>query len=331
MSRTWLSSLGLLVTLSGAYAAHAAADGVTDPPGVTVTLNGSTLLHRTPVSYPSASRQQGVQGTVVLEVTLDGKGNVSDARVLSGPAELHRAVLESVLQWHFLPDAANSTRQLSIQFELPPEATRAVRGPDFHPALIVLQPAPAGPIGKRIHSIEIQGIPMEARNELLGRLPVHEGDVLSQDLAERTMRAVKEFDEHLNMGVAGQPNGEATIQIMLPGYSPALSLPQPTALPAVPGRIRVGSAAQQAKLKSSVPPAYPPLAKQARVQGSVKLVGVIGKDGSVQNISVISGHPLLVAPAIQAVKQWVYEPTALNGTPTEVESEIDVNFALSPD
>ena len=80
-----------------------------------------------------------------------------------------------------------------------------------------------------------------------------------------------------------------------------------------------------------MPPDYPPVARQARIQGVVKLRGAIGKDGSVQSLTVLSGHPLLVPAALEAAKQWVYEPVTINGTPAEVESEIDVNFTLPPE
>jgi len=74
---------------------------------------------------------------------------------------------------------------------------------------------------------------------------------------------------------------------------------------------------------------YPPLAKAARVQGTVKFEAVIGKDGSIQNLHMISGPPLLVQAAMQAVQQWKYRPTLLNGEPVEVITTIDVNFTLS--
>jgi len=76
-------------------------------------------------------------------------------------------------------------------------------------------------------------------------------------------------------------------------------------------------------------PMYPPLAKQARIQGVVELNAVIGKDGTVGSLSVVKGHPLLVQAAIDAVKQWRYKPTLLNGEPVEVQTTIDVNFTLS--
>ena len=103
----------------------AAAQTVADAAGVTVTLNGSTVLHRTPVNYPVAALQHGVQGTLSVEVKLDSTGNVSDARVLSGPDELRNAALQSVLQWHFTRDAAGTTRQVQIAFELPKPGAEA--------------------------------------------------------------------------------------------------------------------------------------------------------------------------------------------------------------
>ncbi len=94
-------------------------------------------------------------------------------------------------------------------------------------------------------------------------------------------------------------------------------------------RTRVGGAVQAAKLVNRVQPLYPPLARQTRISGTVKLHAIIGKDGTVQQLQVVSGHPLLVQAALDAVKQWRYQPTLLNGDPVEVDTEIDVIFSLS--
>ena len=96
-----------------------------------------------------------------------------------------------------------------------------------------------------------------------------------------------------------------------------------------PQRIRVARDVQENKLLQQSVPVYPPLAKQARISGTVHLNAIIGTDGTVQNLSVVSGHPLLVPAALEAVKQWIYAPTLLNGKPVEVATEIDVNFTLS--
>jgi len=91
----------------------------------------------------------------------------------------------------------------------------------------------------------------------------------------------------------------------------------------------VGGNVQQAKLIRQPKPIYPPLAKQARISGVVRLNAIIGKDGTIQNLTVASGHPLLIPAALEAVKQWVYQPTLLNGEAVEVVTQIDVNFTLS--
>jgi protein TonB len=99
--------------------------------------------------------------------------------------------------------------------------------------------------------------------------------------------------------------------------------------PQVPKQIRVGGNVQAAKLISQPRPAYPPLARQARIQGTVRFNAVIGRDGTIQNLTLVSGHPLLVPSATEAVRQWRYQPTLLNGEPVEVVTVIDVNFTLS--
>jgi len=96
-----------------------------------------------------------------------------------------------------------------------------------------------------------------------------------------------------------------------------------------PKRITVGGNVQQAMLISQPRPIYPPLAKQARISGTVRFTAIIGKDGSIQNLQLISGHPLLVQAATDAVRQWRYKPTLLNGEPVEVVTQIDVNFTLN--
>src|SRR3989440_87537 len=98
---------------------------------------------------------------------------------------------------------------------------------------------------------------------------------------------------------------------------------------AAPQRIRVGGNVQAALAIRSPKPAYPQLAKQARIQGVVRLNATIGKDGTIQDLKAASGHPLLVPAALEAVKQWLYKPTLLNGEPVAVVTVIDVNFTLS--
>jgi protein TonB len=98
---------------------------------------------------------------------------------------------------------------------------------------------------------------------------------------------------------------------------------------ATPQRVRVSSGVSTGLLIKKVQPNYPPLAKQARIQGSVVLQAEISKDGTIQNLQLISGHPMLAPAAIEAVKQWRYKPYLLNGEPVAVDTQVVVNFSLS--
>ncbi|HEX5229850.1 MAG TPA: TonB family protein [Bryobacteraceae bacterium] len=99
--------------------------------------------------------------------------------------------------------------------------------------------------------------------------------------------------------------------------------------PATPARVRIGGNVQAAKLIREVQPLYPVLARDARIAGTVRLQAIISKTGHVEDLKLVSGQPLLVDAAMDAVRQWVYKPTYLNGTPVEVVTEVDVNFHLS--
>ena len=132
-------------------------------------------------------------------------------------------------------------------------------------------------------------------------------------------------------GVAGGAAGGVLGGIIgsVPTAAPPPPPPPKKEVVATPSRIKVGGNVQHAMLINQPRPIYPPLAKQARISGTVELNAVIGKDGTVQDLKVAKGHPLLVQAAIDAVKQWRYKPTLLNGEPVEVQTTIDVNFTLS--
>ena len=95
------------------------------------------------------------------------------------------------------------------------------------------------------------------------------------------------------------------------------------------GRVRVGGNIQAARIVNRVQPVYPEAARQARIQGVVRLRVILAKDGTISQMEVISGHPLLQQAALDAVRQWVYQPTLLNGRPVEVDTTIDVIFQLN--
>jgi periplasmic protein TonB len=103
----------------------------------------------------------------------------------------------------------------------------------------------------------------------------------------------------------------------------------PKFVPVTPQRVRISGGVTKGLMIHKVEPAYPPLARAARVQGDVVLSAVIDANGQIQNLQLVSGHPMLVPAAIAAVRQWRYKPYLLNGQPVEVETTITVIFTLS--
>jgi TonB family protein len=101
-----------------------------------------------------------------------------------------------------------------------------------------------------------------------------------------------------------------------------------TSAPPTPQRIKISGDVVQRQRLRDVQPVYPELARQAQVQGIVNLNIVISKQGQVMDIKVVSGHPLLIPAALEAVKQWEFNPTLLNGQPVEVATEVSVPFVL---
>jgi protein TonB len=130
-------------------------------------------------------------------------------------------------------------------------------------------------------------------------------------------------------GVLGEiAGGSLGGAIGAPPAPKAEAPPPPVQAATTPAQIKVGGDVQAARLTHEVAPAYPPIARLARVSGTVELSATIAANGSVKDVQVMSGNPLLVDAAVNAVKQWTYKPTYLNGKPVEVLTEVDVRFTL---
>jgi periplasmic protein TonB len=135
-------------------------------------------------------------------------------------------------------------------------------------------------------------------------------------------------------GGSGSGNGPG-----VPGgfaYPAVVSLPPPPPEPAPPApkpasiqRVRQGGLVKPAQVIRRVEPKYPEMALKMRLAGTVELEGVIGVDGRLRELKVLKSHPLFVRAALDAVSQWVYEPTTLNGDPVEVIAPITVTFRLN--
>lgn len=161
------------------------------------------------------------------------------------------------------------------------------------------------------------------------------GKLVAPKAIPKDIKIIKEEEAPPDVGagmVGGVPGGVAggsmggVIGGVIGGAGSTAAPPPPKV---TPKRITVGGNVQAAHLVNRVQPVYPPLARQTRISGTVKLHAIIGKNGAVEQLQVVSGHPLLVQSALDAVRQWRYQPTLLNGEPVEVDTEIDVIFSLA--
>jgi protein TonB len=149
------------------------------------------------------------------------------------------------------------------------------------------------------------------------------------------------FNDELPAVASNTPGVPGGLESGVPGGIHAMALPlletppvpPPAAKPVEaatrPARLIVGGRVQDALIIHKVIPLYPPLARQTRISGTVRFTAIIARDGTIQNLTLVSGHPMLVPAATEAVRQWRYRPTLLNGEPVEVIAPIDVNFVLN--
>jgi len=164
---------------------------------------------------------------------------------------------------------------------------------------------------------------------------MHNGELVAPRAIPKEVKMIKEEEMPPDVssvgiegGVPGGVEGGSSGGVMggILGGIPSAAPPPPPKQ--TPQRIRLGGNVEQAKLISQPMPVYPQLARQARIQGTVVLHAIISKDGRIEELSVISGHPLLVQAAKDAVQQWRYQPTLLNGEPVEVDTTISVTFTM---
>lgn len=283
---------------------RAAPQDATDAPGVEVQMGAGKVLHRTGILYPAEALTKHISGTVVAALTLNDKGEVTDASVISGPQELRRAVIQSVLNWHFSNESApGSTLEISVSFDAGkgPAMPATTRNPGFLST-------------KAVSSFDTSRLSAPLRAKVEAILPPAGSQVDFRDLTA----SLRNIDDHIR--TQGKLDKEGNLTLMI-----GLATQQADA----PTAIRVGGNVQAQNVLTKVVPVYPPEAKQARIQGTVRFNATIGADGTIKDLQVVSGHPMLVQSALEAVKQWVYKPTLLNGNPVEVITTIDVNYTLA--
>jgi periplasmic protein TonB len=182
-------------------------------------------------------------------------------------------------------------------------------------------PPPPPPVATQIVKVKPQVHLMDA------------GKLVAPKVIPKEVKIIKEEAEP-DMGsgaVGGVPGGVAggSMGGVLGGVIGGVGTAPPPPRPRQSGPLRVGGNVQAARIVNRVQPIYPPLARQTRISGTVRLHAIISKDGTIQQLEVITGHPLLQQAALDAVRQWRYQPTLLNGEPVEVDTTIDVIFSLN--
>ena len=293
---------------------HAAPQEAADDSGVEVQLGAATILHRTGIAFPEEARAKHISGTVVVGLTLNEKGEVTDAVAVSGPQELRRPVIQSVLNWHFSQDSGGPDLQIAVHFDAAKGAVST------NPPPRALSPAVNMP--RMIESVDLDRLPAALRDKVAQSCGLQASSTLPAEDLPALAACLRNVDDHIRtQGALYQGKLKLIVGI------PAAQQPETSANP--PKSIRVGGTVQAANILEKVAPKYPVEAKQARIQGTVRLTATIGPDGLVKNLEVVAGDPLLVPAAMDAVRQWVYKPTLLNGNPVEVITTIDINFTLN--
>ena len=282
--------------------------------------------------YSLAALIGGIEGQVTLELTLDDGGNVVDARAVSGPLELRQEAVRWALDWRYDP-AVQPARSLvaTVSFRLPeqdPDLSFPILGlsglmerVDFPPASLVLRSVQSGdldPPNPALHA-KLESYIGQSFGPDGSLAEAIQGDIVAATEPTGSYRATQAW-------IAPRADGAV---LLIRRAQRSTSQPAPAAKPSVPKRIRVGGGVQKKRAVRVVQPSYPALARQAKVQGTVDLSVILSEEGAVQTVDVLSGHPLLIPAAIEAVKQWRYKPTLLNGKPVEVETTVEINFALS--
>ena len=185
---------------------------------------------------------------------------------------------------------------------------------------------PAAPAPKAVRVVKVASDIANGQLRTPGRIPAKVQMIKEDDAPPPTI------SEGVVGGVpGGVPGGQlgGVIGGIISSSSNLAAVPTLSKSAAMPQRVRVSQGVSKGLLVYHIEPPYPVLARQAHVQGTVVLTAFIDKEGMIQNLQLVSGHPLLAPAAIEAVKHWRYKPFLLNGQPVGVETTVTVNFRFS--
>ena len=257
------------------------------------------------IQFPLRAQGPGTGvGTVVLDLTINDKGEVEDVRVVSGPAELRPRALQNALRSAY----PTGPRSRQVKFDFPQPQT-------------MLPPPPLDQA--ELVGIDYASLPLALQERIIPLTSnFRTGHRFTDSELKQLSDSLLDIDPSLRM-----MRGIRTDTSTQTGYSIRLVILSDKGIPAPPG-IRVGGNVQAANLLNRAAPVYPPLALQARIQGPVRFNVYLSTEGTVERVLLVSGHPLLVPAATEAVVQYRYKPTTLNGKPVSVQTQVDVDFKL---
>jgi TonB family protein len=318
------------------------------------------LYQRIEPAYPEAAIRQGVEGDVLVNVWVDEWGRVRDAQVLEGPEQLRAAAMQAVWQYRY---SACMVGDEAVPFEA--KETLSFLLPRSGPAAMTGRDSQVREIGEKDMYVRVlygfqpdypeEALKQGATGPVRLRVLVNEtGEVEDAQvidgpplLHEAALAAIRQYRYTPVLAFSeSAPNGKPVC--VLTTQMIAFSVPESARIPAeapgtvtqaqsasatqqTRGAIRVGGNVQATKLIHRVEPIYPDEAKSARVSGVVIMQVLIDEVGNVTDVKVLRGNPLLDSAAIEAVRQWRYSPSFLNGEPVSVIAAVTVIFSLGQD
>ncbi len=307
-------------------------------------LRGSAL-NRTAPEYPRAAKEQNVEGDVIVEITIDEEGKVSNARAMSGHELLVDAAVEAAKQWTFKPTKLNDhavkvSGILTFRFKLGSLAgtTTSVeesqtdekaikRSEGVIRGLATNRVSPEYPKAAKEQNVE-GDVTVQILIDEEGKVvnaKATSGHELLQDVSVTAAKGwtFKPFELD---GKAVRVSAELSFRFKLGSLqqdlaSKGIDIPLPSIIRRSEGVLR-GNAINKAL------PEYPAVAKDAEVEGDVVVEVTVDEEGKVSNARVVSGHPMLQASAIVAAKEWTFNPTSIDGNPVKVSGVLTFRFRI---
>ncbi len=256
-------------------------------------------------------------------------------RLMTAPVEFRPLFSDSILQYHgqkgrqtwaTLASFIVQCVMLGMMLLIPLYFTQTLPKSQLLTFLIAPPPPPPPPPAEQ----QVARVMKQVESDLLST-----GGLRTPSKIPQKVQMIKEEEAPPPMPgaggvVGGVPGGIPGGQLggVIGGIVNSTSAFVPKLQPVVPQRIRISQGVTSGLLLHKVQPPYPALAKAARIEGNVVLKAIIDKEGNIQDLQLVSGHPMLVPAAIEAVRQWKYKPYLLNGQPVEVETTVTVIFTL---